>query len=153
MLCIDLDHFKSVNDMLGHAVGDKVLKQASARIWGTTRETDLLARLGGDEFCLLLRPLDRPGDAAMIAERIVKTMTQPFTIDGHQISIGASVGIAIAPQDGSNTDVLMKNADMALYRAKSEGRSTYHFFEKDMDASIQRRRLIEAGLRNALVAQ
>jgi diguanylate cyclase (GGDEF)-like protein len=150
VLCIDLDHFKSVNDMLGHAIGDRVLKQASARIWGTTRETDLLARLGGDEFCLMLRPLDRPGDAAMIAERIVKTMTQPFTIDGHQISIGASVGIAIAPQDGTNTDVLMKNADMALYRAKSEGRSTYHFFEKDMDAAIQRRRLLEAGLRNAL---
>jgi diguanylate cyclase (GGDEF)-like protein len=150
VLCIDLDHFKSVNDMLGHAIGDRVLKQASARIWGTTRETDLLARLGGDEFCLMLRPLDRPGDAAMIAERIVKTMTQPFTIDGHQISIGASVGIAIAPQDGTNTDVLMKNADMALYRAKSEGRSTFHFFEKDMDAAIQRRRLIEAGLRTAL---
>jgi diguanylate cyclase (GGDEF)-like protein len=150
VLCIDLDQFKSVNDTLGHAIGDKVLKQASARIWGTTRETDLLARLGGDEFCLLLRPLERPGDAAMIAERIVKTMTTPFSVDGHQISIGASVGIAIAPQDGSNTDVLMKNADMALYRAKSEGRSTYHFFEKDMDASIQRRRLLEAGLRNAL---
>jgi diguanylate cyclase (GGDEF)-like protein len=150
VLCIDLDHFKSVNDMLGHAIGDKVLKQASARIWGTTRETDILARLGGDEFCLLLRPLERPGDAAMIAERIVRTMSSPFMVDGHQISIGASVGIAIAPQDGATTDVLMKNADMALYRAKSEGRSTYHFFEKDMDAAIQRRRLLEAGLRNAL---
>ncbi|HEX4296984.1 MAG TPA: EAL domain-containing protein, partial [Devosia sp.] len=152
VLCIDLDHFKSVNDMLGHAVGDKLLKQASARIWGTTRETDLLARLGGDEFSLLLRPVDRPSDAAAIAERIVKTMTAPFMIDGHQIAIGASVGIAMAPQDGENTDVLMKNADMALYRAKSEGRSTYHFFEKEMDAAIQKRRMIEAGLRTALAA-
>jgi diguanylate cyclase (GGDEF)-like protein len=150
VLCIDLDHFKSVNDMLGHSIGDKVLKQASARLWGTTRETDLLARLGGDEFSLLLRPIEKPSDAAAIAERIVKTMTAPFTIDGHQIAIGASVGIAIAPQDGETTDVLMKNADLALYRAKSEGRSTYHFFEKEMDAAIQKRRSIESGLRAAL---
>ncbi len=150
VLCIDLDHFKSVNDTLGHTIGDKVLKQASARLWGTTRETDLLARLGGDEFSLLLRPIDKPSDAAAIAERIVKTMSSPFSIDGHQISIGASVGIAIAPQDGETTDVLMKNADLALYRAKSEGRSTYHFFEKEMDAAIQKRRSIESGLRAAL---
>jgi diguanylate cyclase (GGDEF)-like protein len=150
VLCIDLDHFKSINDTLGHTLGDKLLKQASARLWGTTRETDLLARLGGDEFSLLLRPIDKPSDAAAIAERIVRTMSAPFMIDGHQIVIGASVGIAIAPEDGSTTDVLMKNADLALYRAKSEGRSTYHFFEKDMDAQIQKRRMIEAGLRAAL---
>ena len=86
-------------------------------------------------------------------ERIVKAMSSPFNIDGHQIAIGASVGIAIAPQDGETTDVLMKNADMALYRAKSEGRSTYHFFEKDMDAAIQKRRMIEANLRAALAAR
>ncbi|MEP7241330.1 MAG: PAS-domain containing protein, partial [Devosia sp.] len=150
VLCIDLDHFKSVNDSLGHAVGDKLLKQVSARLWGTTRETDLLSRLGGDEFSLLLRPVETPREAAAIADRIVKTMSSPFIIDGHQIVIGASVGIAIAPQDGATVEVLMKNADMALYRAKSEGRSTYHFFEKDMDAQIQKRRMIEAGLRNAL---
>ena len=150
VLCIDLDHFKSVNDTLGHAVGDKVLKQASARLWGTTRETDLLARLGGDELTLLLRPLDKAADAAAIAERIVRTMSTPFVIDGHQISCGASVGIAMAPEDGATTDVLMKNADLALYRAKSEGRSTYHFFEKEMDAAIQKRRVIENGLRAAL---
>src|SRR5947208_3201997 len=83
---------------------------SSARLWGATRETDVLARLGGDEFSLLLRPIDKPADAAAIAERIVKTMTTPFAIDGHQIVIGASVGIAIAPQDGESTDVLMKNA-------------------------------------------
>ncbi|MBN9307079.1 MAG: hypothetical protein BGO82_07085 [Devosia sp. 67-54] len=153
VLCIDLDHFKSVNDTLGHAIGDKLLKQASARLWGTTRETDIIARLGGDEFSLLLRPIDKPSDAAMVAERIVKAMASPFNIDGHQIAIGASVGIAVAPADGETTDVLMKNADMALYRAKSEGRSTYHFFEKDMDAAIQKRRMIEANLRAALAAR
>ncbi|MEQ1900622.1 MAG: EAL domain-containing protein [Devosia sp.] len=150
VLCIDLDHFKAVNDTLGHAIGDKLLKQASARLWGTTRESDLLARLGGDEFSLLLRPVDKPADAAAIAERIVKSMSAPFSIDGHHILVGASVGIAMAPQDGETADVLMKNADLALYRAKSEGRSTYHFFEKDMDAAIQRRRTIEAGLKLAL---
>src|SRR6185369_7894554 len=89
VLCIDLDHFKAVNDTLGHAIGDKVLKQVSARLWGTTRETDVLARLGGDEFSLLLKPIDKPGDAATIAERIVKTMSTPFQIDGHQVMIGA----------------------------------------------------------------
>ena len=150
VLCVNLDNFKSVNDGFGHAVGDRVLKQASARLWGSTRETDMLARLGADEFALLLRPVERPADAAAIAERIVKTMAAPFTVDGHQIVIGASVGIAMAPADGESTDTLMKNADLALNRAKREGRSTYHFFESSMDAAIQQRRAIEAGLRLAL---
>ncbi|MDP1729944.1 MAG: EAL domain-containing protein [Devosia sp.] len=150
VLCIDLDHFKAVNETLGHAIGDKVLKQVSARLWGTTRETDVVARLGGDEFSVLLRPIDKPADAAGLAERIVKTMSSPFSIDGHQIVIGASVGIALAPADGGTTDTLMKNADLALYRAKSKGRSTYHFFEPGMDAAIQQRRAIESGLRQAL---
>jgi diguanylate cyclase (GGDEF)-like protein len=150
VLCIDLDHFKAVNDTLGHAIGDKVLKQVSARLWGATRETDILARLGGDEFSLLLKPIEKPSDAAAIAERIIKTMASPFSIDGHQVVIGASVGIAMAPADGETTDALMKNADLALYRAKSEGRSTYHFFEPGMDAKIQQRRVIESGLRLAL---
>jgi predicted signal transduction protein with EAL and GGDEF domain len=131
-------------------VGDKVLKQASARLWGTTRETDLLSRLGGDEFALLLTPITGHGDAAAIAERIVKGMLVPFAIDGQMIQLGASVGIAMAPADGEDADSLMKNADLALYRAKGEGRSTYHFFEAGMDAAIQKRRAIEAGLRTAL---
>ena len=150
VLCIDLDHFKEVNDTLGHAIGDKVLKQVSARLWGSTRENDVLARLGGDEFSLLLRGIDKPADAAAIAERITRTMSTPFSIDGHQIVIGASVGIAMAPDDGETTDQLMKNADLALYRAKAEGRSTFHFFERGMDEAIQHRRQTEAGLRLAL---
>jgi len=150
VLCIDLDHFKAVNDTLGHAIGDEVLKQVSARLWGTTRETDILARLGGDEFSLLLRPLDNPQDAAKIADRIVKAIGAPFLIQGHHILIGASVGIAMAPGDGEAADTLMKNADLACYRAKSEGRSAYHFFEAGMDADLQKRRIIEAGLRLAL---
>ncbi|HEY9011369.1 MAG TPA: EAL domain-containing protein [Devosia sp.] len=150
VLSIDLDHFKAVNETLGHAIGDKVLKQASARLWGSTRETDVLARLGGDEFALLLRPISKPEDAATIAERITRTMSTPFNIDGHQIELGASVGIALAPDDGSTADQLVKHADLALQRAKTEGRSTFHFFESGMDKAIQQRRVIEAGLRAAL---
>ena len=150
VLCIDLDHFKAINDTLGHAMGDAVLKQVSARLWGTTRETDILARLGGDEFSLLLRPIEGPRDAAIIAERIIKAVAAPFSINGHQILIGASVGIAIAPSDGVTTDALMKNADLAVYRAKSDGRSAFHFFESGMDATLQQRRVIEAGLKLAL---
>jgi diguanylate cyclase (GGDEF)-like protein len=149
VLYIDLDHFKGVNDTYGHATGDRVLKQASARLWGTLRETDLLARLGADEFALLLRPIERPADAAAIGERVIRSMSSPFNVDGLQIQIGASVGIAIAPQDGDSADALMKNADAALYRAKNEGRSTFHFFERGMDASIRRRRELEQGLRQA----
>jgi diguanylate cyclase (GGDEF)-like protein len=150
VLWIDLDHFKAINDTLGHAMGDAVLKQVSARLWGTTRETDVLARLSGDEFSLLLKPIDGPREAALVAERIVKAIGAPFTVAGQQIMIGASVGIALAPGDGTTADALMKNADLACYRAKSDGRSTYHFFEPGMDAALQRRRSIEAGLRTAL---
>jgi diguanylate cyclase (GGDEF)-like protein len=150
VLYIDIDDFKGVNETLGYAIGDSVLKQASARLWGTTRETDVLARLAGDEFALLLRPVQRPADAAAIAGRIIEAMAAPFAIDGHQIGLGASVGIAMAPADGDTSDRLMKNAHLALHRAKSEGRSSYHFFEPGMDAVIQQRREIEAGLRQAL---
>jgi diguanylate cyclase (GGDEF)-like protein len=150
VLYIDLDHFKAVNDTLGHAVGDEVIKQAAVRLWGTTRETDLLARLGGDEFALLLRPVEGSDLAARVADRIVKAMRAPMNIGGQQIEIGASVGIAVGPGDGTSTDQLVKNADLALYKAKSEGRSTYHFFETGMDAKLQQRRSIEAGLRMAM---
>lgn len=150
VLYIDLDHFKAVNDTLGHAVGDEVIKQAAVRLWGTTRETDLLARLGGDEFALLLRPVDNSDTAAKIADRIIRAISAPMMIGGQRIEIGASVGIAVGPGDGLTTDTLVKNADLALYKAKSDGRSTYHFFEAGMDAELQQRRAIEAGLRLAL---
>jgi diguanylate cyclase (GGDEF)-like protein len=150
VLHIDLDHFKHVNDSHGHTVGDRVLKQASARLWGTTRETDLLARLGADEFALLLKPIERPADAAAIAERIIKAMSAPFLIDRQQVTIGASLGIAMAPADGDSADMLMKSADLALHRAKVEGRGTFHFFERGMDAAIRSRREIEQGLRQAI---
>ena len=153
VLCIDLDHFKDINDSFGHSLGDKVLQQAAARLTGSIRENDLLARLGGDEFSVLLRSVDRPADAAHIAERIIEAMTQPFVIDGHHVSIGASVGIAVAPADGSKSEQLMKNADLALYRAKAEGRATFRFFERGMDEAMQQRRSLETGLRLALPRQ
>ena len=130
-------------------------KQASARLWGTTRETDVLARLGGDEFALLLRPIDkRRRRGARSPSASSSPWPRPFIIDGHQIVIGASVGIAIgAAATAMTTDTLMKNADLALYRAKSEGRSTYPLLRAGMDAAMQQRRSIEAGLRLALAAQ
>lgn len=150
VLYVDLDHFKAVNDTLGHAVGDEVIKQASARLWGCTRETDILARLGGDEFAVLLRPITGASDAARVAERLIKSISAPMIINGQSVTIGVSVGIAVGPGDGVQTDTLLKNADLALYKAKDDGRSTYHFFETGMDAQLRQRRAIEMGLRQAL---
>lgn len=150
VLCVDLDHFKQVNDSLGHSIGDKLLQQVGERLKTATREADLLARLGGDEFALLLRGGVSPADAAAVSERIVTAIGKPFLVDEHHLVIGASVGIALAPADGEVGETLMKNADLALYKAKTDGRSTYHFFETGMDAAIQKRRVIEAGLRLAL---
>jgi len=153
VLSIDLDHFKSVNDAFGHAVGDEVIKRAAARLKRTSRDTDLLARLNGDAFALLLRPVQDIGDAARVADRIIRNLSAPMHIGDEMIAIGASVGIAVGPGDGVQTDTLIKNAELALLKAKSEGRSTYHFFEPEMDALLQKRRVIERGLRLALQRQ
>jgi len=151
VLCIDLDHFKAVNDTLGHAAGDEVLRQVGARLTSLHRESDLVARLGGDEFAVLVSPLDWPGAAAGCADRIVRAIAEPFFIGDHQVVIGASVGIAVSPVDGRDSETLMRHADLALYRAKSEGRGNFHFFEAGMDAALQARRSIEIGLRLALM--
>jgi diguanylate cyclase (GGDEF)-like protein len=150
VLCIDLDHFKTVNDTLGHSAGDTVLEEVGKRLQECCRDADIAARLGGDEFAVVLGPLERPEDAAPIAGRVIKSVGEPFEVQDQAVQIGASVGIAVAPSDGESTDALMKNADLALYRAKKEGRGAYHFFEPGMDASLQARRAIEIGLRTAL---
>ncbi len=150
VLCLDLDHFKAVNDTLGHAVGDQVLVEVARRLRTSARETDLVVRLGGDEFAVIALSLETAQDAAEIAARIVKAMAQPMDIGGHQINIGASVGIALAPNDGESTETLLRNADTALYRAKSEGRGNHHFFERGMDDALQHRRMLEQGLKIAL---
>ena len=150
MLCLDLDHFKSVNDTLGHPIGDTLLKLVADRLRGCTREPDTIARLGGDEFAIIMTQLQQPSDAAALAKRIRDSIMRPYQIDGHQIISDISIGISIAPIDGSEPDRLMKNADLALYGAKSEGRGTYRFFEQEMDTRMKARRDLEMDLRNAL---
>ena len=150
MLCLDLDHFKSVNDTLGHPIGDTLLKLVADRLRGCTREPDTIARLGGDEFAIIMTQLQQPSDAAALAKRIRDSIMRPYQIDGHQIISDISIGISIAPIDGTEPDRLMKNADLALYGAKSEGRGTYRFFEQEMDTRMKARRDLEMDLRNAL---
>ena len=150
ILCVDLDCFKAVNNTLGHTIGDKLLKQVSARLLRSTREGDVLARMGGDEFAVLLSPVDALADAAAVAGRVVKAIAAPFMIEGHQILIGASVGIAVAPDHGETPDLLMRNADLACCDAREAGRSTHKFFAPGMRAALERCCVIEAGLRQAL---
>ncbi len=150
ILCIDLDYFKSVNDTLGHPVGDALLREVASRLRTCVRPSDVIARLGGDEFAVVQVGAEQPVGATALAARIIKTLSEPYEIDGHQIVIGASVGIAIAPNDGTDSDQLMKNADLALYRAKEDGRGIHCFFEPEMDARMQARRALELDLRKAL---
>ncbi|GGA49264.1 EAL domain-containing protein [Pelagibacterium lentulum] len=150
VLCFDLDHFKIINDTLGHGVGDEVLRQVAKRINTTKRDHETAARLGGDEFALLAGPIKGPTDVAALAERIIRAVSEPLEIDGHRVMIGTSIGIAIAPHDGQTGNELMKNADLALYRAKGDGRGNFRFFEKGMDDIMQHRRMIESGLKLGL---
>jgi len=152
VLCLDLDHFKSVNDTLGHSIGDALLRAVSGRLMQCLRDTDTVSRFGGDEFAIIQEPIEQPQDASALARRIIEAIAAPYDIDGHQMVIGTSIGIAIAPGDGIKSDELLKNADLALYRAKSDGRGTHRFFEPDMDARMQARRTLELDLRKALVA-
>ena len=148
---LDLDHFKSVNDSLGHPVGDVLLKAAADRLAGCLRASDTIARLGGDEFAVIQSPLDAPDEAGELAGRLIAAASERFEISGHEIVIGASIGIAVSPGDGDSAEALLRNADMAMYRAKSEGRGTSHFFEPEMDRRMQARRLLELDLRRALI--
>jgi diguanylate cyclase (GGDEF)-like protein len=151
VLCMDLDRFKSVNDTLGHPVGDALLRAVADRIRALTRDVDTVARFGGDEFAVIQVGTDQPQGATALAERLVEVLCSPFEIDEHQIVIGCSIGVAIAPSDGENADLLIKKADTALYRAKLDGRATYRFFEAGMDARAQARRSLELDLRKALI--
>jgi diguanylate cyclase (GGDEF)-like protein len=150
LLCLDLDQFKAVNDALGHPLGDALLRQAADRLRQAAAEGDLVARLGGDSFAILQRDAQIPETAGVLAESVLATMRQPYEVEGHQVVVGASIGIAGAPTDSGDADELLKMADMALYRCKSEGRGAYRFFEPDMDAKVQSRRGLEVDLRKAL---
>jgi len=150
VLCLDLDHFKDINDSLGHPIGDALLKEVGRRLRATVGESDTVARLGGDEFSVVQIGRSEEAAARSLAGRLVEAISAPYEIDGHQIVIGVSIGISLSPQDGSDPDELLKNADLALYRAKADGRGTYRFFETGMDARAQARRLLEMDLRAAL---
>ncbi|WP_407119665.1 EAL domain-containing protein [Bradyrhizobium sp. STM 3561] len=150
VLCLDLDHFKDINDSLGHPIGDALLKEVGRRLKATVGENDTVARLGGDEFAVVQIGRSEETAARSLAGRLVEVISAPYEIDDHQIVIGVSIGISLSPQDGSNPDELLKNADLALYRAKADGRGTYRFFETGMDARAQARRLLEMDLRAAL---
>jgi diguanylate cyclase (GGDEF)-like protein/PAS domain S-box-containing protein len=152
VLCLDLDHFKEINDSLGHPIGDDLLKDVASRLRTSVREGDTVARLGGDEFAIVQAGTDlQASESSSLAERLVEIVGAPYVIQGHQLNIGVSIGIAFAPNDGEDPDQLLKNADMALYRAKEDGRGTYRFFEPGMDARAHARRLLEIDLRAALM--
>ena len=150
VLCLDLDHFKAVNDALGHPVGDALLLAVARRLLDCTREGDLVVRLGGDEFAVVQAAADQPDAAKGLAERIIAKLAAPFEIDRHRIAIGASVGVVVTTDGRASVDELLKSADIALYRAKAEGRGAYRFFEAEMDARIQARRRLELDLRAAI---
>jgi diguanylate cyclase (GGDEF)-like protein len=149
---LDLDHFKDVNDTLGHPMGDILLQEVAKRLEASLREGDLVARLGGDEFAIIQMNIDRPEASSDLAQRLIQIIGAPYLIDGHNIVVGASIGVTIAPADGLDVDQLLKNADLALYRAKSQGRGTFSFFEQEMDIRLKARRQLEKELRGALEA-
>ena len=149
ILCLDLDNFKTINDTLGHPIGDRLLSTVAQRLICVLGANDTIARLGGDEFAIL-QAGPQPQAARTLARRIVEVLGQPIVIDNHEINSGVSVGIAVAPNDGLHADHLVKCADLALYRAKAEGRARYRFFESDMDTRLQEKRALELDLRKAL---
>jgi len=150
---IDLDRFKSINDTLGHPIGDKLLKEVALRLSTVIGPADMITRFGGDEFVVLQSITKRRQDAEWLAQRLARTLKEPFEIDGHRMDIGASIGIAMAPIDGINADELLKKADMALYAAKNGGGGDHRFFAMDMEAAVQERRALELDLRDALATE
>ena len=149
-LFLGLDNFKAVNDSLGHGIGDKLLRGVAKRLRSTLREEDTLARLNSDEFAIVQTGLTRPEEVVLLARRLLEAIGEPYLLDGHSIIVGASIGIAMAPGDGDEAEKLLKNADMALSRAKNDSRGTFSFFEAGMDARAQTRRKIEIDLRDAI---
>jgi diguanylate cyclase (GGDEF)-like protein/PAS domain S-box-containing protein len=150
VLILGLDNFKVVNDTLGHGIGDKLLRAVAKRLRSIRREEEVVARLSSDEFAILQSGMTRPEDAVLLARRLLEAIADPFLLDGHSVVTGATIGIAMAPGDGDESDRLLKHAMMALSRAKNESRGTFAFFEFEMDARAQKRRKIELDLRAAI---
>jgi diguanylate cyclase (GGDEF)-like protein len=150
VLYIDIDEFKSVNDSLGHPAGDELLKAVASRLQSCVRATDVVARLGGDEFAIVQTGIEQPGDVVELVKRIYAAIREPYECLGHQVATDASIGIALAPSDGTDLDQLLKSADLAMYGAKADGRRTYRFFEPEMNARVQARRTLELDIRQAI---
>ena len=151
--CIDLDYFKDVNDTLGHPIGDALLRLVGDRLRACVGNNDTVARLGGDEFAIIQEPTFGAADAGRLAQRLIDVVSAPYDIDGQEVIVAASVGIGLASDDERDPDRLLKNADMALYRAKSDGRRTFRFFEPEMDAQLQTRRTLDLNLRAAFTGR
>jgi diguanylate cyclase (GGDEF)-like protein len=151
MLYIDIDEFKGINDSLGHPVGDELLKAVASRLRGCIRDTDFVARLGGDEFAVVQTGIEQPSDVMELVKRIYEAIRAPYDCLGHRVATDASIGIALAPHDGTDLDQLLKSADLAMYGAKADGRRTYRFFEPEMDARVKARRTLELDIRQAIV--
>jgi diguanylate cyclase (GGDEF)-like protein len=151
VLFLDLDGFKAINDALGHSIGDMLLKSIATRIRNILEPTDRIARLGGDEFAILQASIPQPSSSIALAEKLIEIIGQSCSIDGHDVTVGASVGIAVAHHGDINTETFLKSADLAMYSAKSDGRGTYRMFDPEMDAIVQARRGLERDMRTALV--
>ncbi len=150
LLFLDLDGFKHVNDSLGHMVGDRLLQSVTSRLLSCVRESDTVSRLGGDEFVVLLTEIEEPEDAAVVATRMLEAVGQTHFINGNELHVTTSIGIALYPDDGTDAETLIKNADTAMYQAKARGRKTYQFFEASMNVRAVERQKIEEGLRRAV---
>jgi diguanylate cyclase (GGDEF)-like protein len=150
VLFVDLDHFKHINDSLGHAIGDELLQTVARRLTSCVRESDTVSRQGGDEFVVLLSEIGHAEDAAIIAELMRAALLAPYPIADHDLHLSVSIGISIYPDDGADADTLLKNADSAMYHAKDSGRNNYQFFRQQMNVRAVERQFIEAGLRQAL---
>ncbi len=150
VLFLDLDHFKIVNDSLGHTIGDELLKHVARRLRHAVREGDTVARVGGDEFTIVLQELARPDDAASVAKKVIRSVTDPIEINGHKLYVTTSIGVTVYPRDGEDAETLLKNADAAMYRAKAEGRNTYQMATSELSRTTQERMLLESGLHQAM---
>jgi diguanylate cyclase (GGDEF)-like protein/PAS domain S-box-containing protein len=150
VMFIDLDHFKEVNDSLGHHAGDALLTGVAQRLRDSVRQSDVVARLGGDEFGIIGISRDPRSNPLNLAEKLIAEMMRPFRIDRHDIVAGVSIGVTVYPDDGDDADTILRNADIAMYRAKTDGRSRYQAYTAELDAQVQRRRAIEEGLRHAM---
>jgi diguanylate cyclase (GGDEF)-like protein/PAS domain S-box-containing protein len=153
VLYLDLDHFKDINDTLGHPIGDELLKAVAERLRSNLREVDTVARFGGDEFAIIAADLREPADAAVLAEAVIASLAKPFLIQGNDIRSGASIGISVFGSDEPDAESMLSHADVALYRAKSEGRGGYRFFTEEMDVEVRTRVSLGAELREAIAAE